>query len=67
MYKHWMGTFFKNNDLNNEEFVLSMIFGKKLEILCIQEESECLLNLDNHQEIFLSIQMDLKLLNGLIG
>ena len=30
MYKHWMGTFFKNNDLNNEEFVLSNDIWKEI-------------------------------------
>ena len=30
MYKYWMGTFFKNNDLNNEEFVLSNDIWKEI-------------------------------------
>ena len=30
IYKHWTGTFFKNNDLNNEEFVLSNDIWKEI-------------------------------------
>jgi len=67
MFKHWMARFLKILIKLMRIMLLAILFGKRLEKLWKKVDKEYRWNLVDHHVIYLSILMDLKPKNGLIG